>query len=123
MGVGNENWGCGGHFSPEDYCAEFRRYASFVRGFGKSLFVIACGPPSNDIEWTTRFFRKLRKDYWDFRNIHGFAAHYYCGTAGTATEYTVDQWYQLMRAGWNGAAGRSSSGRRWMPSTRSAASA
>ena len=40
------------------------------------------------MEWTTRFFRKLRKDYWDFRNIHGFAAHYYCGTAGTATEYT-----------------------------------
>jgi len=98
-GVGNENWGCGGHFSPEDYCAEFRRYASFVRGFGKSLFVIACGPPSNDIEWTTRFFRKLRKDYWDFRNIHGFAAHYYCGTAGTATEYSVDQWYQLIARG------------------------
>ena len=109
-GVGNENWGCGGHFSPEDYCAEFRRYASFVRGFGKSLFVIACGPPSNDIEWTTRFFRKLRKDYWDFRNIHGFAAHYYCGTAGTATEYTVDQWYQLIARVGDGAAGRPAAG-------------
>ena len=81
------------------HLATTRRYASFVRGFGKSLFVIACGPPSNDIEWTTRFFRKLRKDYWDFRNIHGFAAHYYCGTAGTATEYTVDQWYQLIARG------------------------
>ncbi len=93
-GVGNENWGCGGHFSPEDYCAEFRRYASYVRGY-----VIACGPSGNDIEWTVRFFRKLRKDYWDFRNIHGFAAHYYCGTAGTATEYTVDQWYELICKG------------------------
>jgi alpha-N-arabinofuranosidase len=98
-GVGNENWGCGGHFSPEDYCAEFRRYASFVRSFGKPLCVIACGPPSNDIEWTNRFFRKLRKDYWDFRNIHGFAAHYYCGSAGTATEYSIDQWYQLIARG------------------------
>ncbi len=98
-GVGNENWGCGGSFSPEDYCTEFRRYATYVRGFGKQLYVIACGSPGNDLEWTTRFFRKLRKDYWDFNNLHGYAAHYYCGTAGTATEYTVDQWYELIARG------------------------
>ena len=98
-GVGNENWGCGGHFSPEDYCAEYRRYASFMRGFGKRPYLIACGPSSNDVEWTNRFFRKLRKDYWDFENILGFAAHYYCGTAGTATQYSVDQWYQLIAKG------------------------
>jgi alpha-L-arabinofuranosidase len=98
-GVGNENWGCGGNFSPEDYCTEFRRYASFVRGFGKKLFVIACGPPSNDVEWTNRFFRKLYKDYWAFNNIDGFAAHYYCGTAGTATEYSEEEWYRLLEKG------------------------
>ncbi len=98
-GVGNENWGCGGNFSPEDYCTEFRRYASFIRGFGKKLTVIACGPANNDIEWTDRFFRKLNKDYWPFNNIDGFAAHYYCGTAGTATEYTEDEWYRLLEKG------------------------
>jgi alpha-L-arabinofuranosidase len=98
-GVGNENWGCGGSFSPEDYGTEFRRYATFVRGFGKQLYAIACGPSNNDVEWTIRFFRKLRADFWDFRNIHGYAAHYYCGTAGTATEYTVDQWYELIHKG------------------------
>lgn len=98
-GVGNENWGCGGNFSPEDYCTEFRRYASYLRGFGLQLFIIACGPSGNDVEWTNRFFHKLKQDYWDFHNIHGFAAHYYCGTAGTATEYTADQWYQLIAQG------------------------
>jgi len=98
-GVGNENWGCGGNFSPEDYCTEFRRYASFMRGFGKQLFLIACGPAGNDVEWTDRFFRKLNKDYWAFNNIHGFAAHYYCGTAGNATEYSENQWYQLLESG------------------------
>jgi alpha-N-arabinofuranosidase len=98
-GVGNENWGCGGSFSPEDYGTEFRRFATYVRGFGKQLYVIACGPSGNDVEWTVRFFRKLRHDYWNFRNIHGFAAHYYCGTAGTATDYTVDQWYELIAKG------------------------
>lgn len=97
--VGNENWGCGGNFSPEDYGTEFRRFASFLRGFGQNLFVIACGPSGNDVEWTNRFFRKLRKDYWDFQNIHGFAAHYYCGTAGTAIEYSTDQWYALLARG------------------------
>jgi alpha-N-arabinofuranosidase len=98
-GVGNENWGCGGNFSPEDYCTEFRRYASFIRGFGKKLTVIACGPANNDVEWTDRFFRKLNKDYWPFNNIDGFAAHYYCGTAGTATEYTEEEWYRLLEKG------------------------
>ncbi|HEX5944570.1 MAG TPA: alpha-L-arabinofuranosidase C-terminal domain-containing protein, partial [Anaerolineales bacterium] len=98
-GVGNENWGCGGNFSPEDYCTEFRRYASFIRGFGKKLFVIACGPANNDIAWTDRFFRKLYKDYWVFNNIDGFAAHYYCGTAGTATEYTEQEYYRLLEKG------------------------
>lgn len=98
-GVGNENWGCGGSFSPEDYCTEFRRYATFVRNYGRRLYAIACGPSGNDIEWTTRFFRKLYRDYRGFRNIHGYSAHYYCGTAGTATEYTVDQWYELIAKG------------------------
>ncbi|GAP06402.1 alpha-L-arabinofuranosidase [Anaerolinea thermolimosa] len=98
-GVGNENWGCGGNFSPEDYCTEFRRFASFIRGFGKKLNVIACGPANNDVEWTDRFFRKLHKDYWPFNNIDGFAAHYYCGTAGTATQYTEEEWYRLLEKG------------------------
>jgi alpha-N-arabinofuranosidase len=98
-GIGNENWGCGGNFSPEDYCTEFRRFGSFVRGFGKKLFAIACGPAGNDVEWTTRFFRKLYKDYWSYENIHGFAAHYYCGTSGTATQYTENDWYRLISQG------------------------
>jgi alpha-L-arabinofuranosidase len=98
-GIGNENWGCGGNFSPEDYCTEFRRFGSFVRGFGKKLYAIACGPAGNDVEWTNRFFRKLYKDYWGYENIHGYAAHYYCGTAGNATSYTEEEWYRLIYQG------------------------
>jgi alpha-N-arabinofuranosidase len=95
-GVGNENWGCGGNFSPEDYCTEYRRFASFLRGFGRKLNLVACGPSGNDVNWTNRFFQKLRKDYWDFENIHSFSAHYYCGTAGNATEYSENEWYRLL---------------------------
>lgn len=92
--VGNENWGCGGNFSPEDYCTEFRRFASFLPGFGRKLKLVACGPAGNDLTWTNRFFEKLRKDYWDFHNIHAFAAHFYCGLNTPATGFDAQEWYR-----------------------------
>jgi len=95
-GVGNEPWGCGGHFTPEDYATEYRRFATYLCGFGDTpLHLIAAGPDGNDLEWTRRFFEKLN-DYRPFKQIHSYAAHYYCGTAGTATEYTEAQWYELL---------------------------
>jgi alpha-N-arabinofuranosidase len=102
-GVGNEAWGCGGHFTPEDYATEYRRFATYLRGFGDTpLYLIACGPDGNDLQWTRRFFEKLRDDGGPGipvrhpSTIHGYAAHYYCGTTGTATQYTEDQWYELL---------------------------
>ena len=92
-GVGNENWGCGGNFDPEDYAVEYKRFSTFLFDFQDApLYLIACGPSSNNAQWTHKFFEKLGRR----RRIHGFAAHYYCGTAGTSTEYTVEQWYQLI---------------------------
>jgi alpha-N-arabinofuranosidase len=93
-GVGNENWGCGGNFCPEDYAAEYKRYATYLRDFsGTKPFLIACGPDGNNADWTRRFFSKLGK----FPHIQGYAAHYYCGTAGpSATEFDVNQWYELL---------------------------
>jgi len=93
-GVGNENWGCGGNFTPEDYATEYRRFSTFLFDFKDApLHLIACGPPGNDANWTHRFFEKLG----GHRRMYGYAAHYYCGTSGTATEYTIDQWYQLIQ--------------------------
>ncbi len=99
-GVGNESWGCGGHFSPEEYAAEYRRFATYLRDFGGAeLSLIACGPNGNDLDWTRRFFTALREG-WGRTRIHGYGAHYYTGNrdagAGTATDYTDDQWYQLL---------------------------
>jgi alpha-N-arabinofuranosidase len=96
-GVGNENWGCGGNFCPADYAVEYKRYTTFLKAFsGTHPFLIACGPdsgrPKFHADWTRAFFEKLGK----FPHLHGFAAHYYCGTAGTATKYSTDQWYELL---------------------------
>ena len=95
-GVGNENWNCGGAFCPEDYAAEYKRFATYLRDFGGTRpFLIGCGPDGNDLEWTRRFFAKLGTRGLGL--IHGYAAHYYCGTAGpSATEYDVNQWYELL---------------------------
>jgi alpha-N-arabinofuranosidase len=92
-GVGNENWGCGGHFRGDEYAAQYRRFATYLRDLGEtSLFLVACGSSGDDTQWTHRFFEAL--DGYD--RIHGFGAHYYCRTAGTATEYTTDEWYTLL---------------------------
>jgi len=96
-GVGNENWGCGGNFCPEDYAAEYKRFETYLRDFsGHKLFLAACGPNGNDAAWTRRFFEKLA----GFPRIHGFAAHYYTwnreGQFGTATEFTTEQYYGLL---------------------------
>jgi len=78
---------------PEDYAREYRRFSTYLRDFpAASLRLIGCGPNGNDPDWTRRFFAALG----GYRRIHGWGAHYYCGTAGTATEYTNDQWYELL---------------------------
>ena len=99
-GVGNENWGCGGNFTPDDYATEYRRYATYMRNWGDDpLYLIGCGPNENDLDWTRRFFTKLRRDHGRGPAIHGYAAHYYTwnhGEYGTATEFDTAQWYGLL---------------------------
>ena len=46
-GVGNESWGCGGNFTPEEYATEYRRYTAWVPSYGLSLRFIGAGPSSS----------------------------------------------------------------------------
>lgn len=102
-GIGNESWGCGGSMCPEDYASAYKRFSTFISTFCREptkmpLQLIACGPSGNDLDWTRRFFKKAHH-FGNDCQIHGFAAHYYAGTAGTATEYSQDQWYELLHRG------------------------
>ncbi len=82
---------------PKNTLAEYRRFSTFLRDFaGQHLYVIAAGPDGNNLDWTRRFFERLFKDSSQFPRIHGYSPHYYCGTAGTATEYSQAQWYELL---------------------------
>jgi alpha-N-arabinofuranosidase len=98
-GVGNEPWGCGGNFTPEEYATEFRRYTAWVPRYGVALQFIAAGPNGGDREWTTQFFRALAaRGAGALNRLFGWALHYYCGSTGdrNATEFSVNDWYELL---------------------------
>jgi alpha-N-arabinofuranosidase len=98
-GVGNEPWGCGGNFTPEEYATEFRRYTAWVPKFGVPVRFIAAGPNGGDREWTTRFFHALTARSANALNdVFGWALHYYTGSTGdrNAVQFTADDWYDLL---------------------------
>ena len=77
-GVGNESWGCGGDFTPQEYAVEFRRYSAWLPHYGQPLSLIASGPNSDDWNWTRGFFEEtIRKGPSQLGRIYGWALHHY----------------------------------------------
>ncbi len=88
-GIGNESWGCGGHLNPEEYCALYSRFATYVPEFGGiSPFLVAVGPESNDLSWTRRFFEAFRTTRKYHAPLHGFAMHHYFWGKSKPTDYS-----------------------------------
>jgi alpha-L-arabinofuranosidase len=111
-GVGNEAWGCGGEFSPEEYAGEFCRYVSAVPDFGMPLSFIAAGPDKDDWGWTHGFFEAIaRRGAGAFENVYGFSLHYYTWNLsrgrtsdfekgkGDALRFDEVDWYELLLQG------------------------
>ncbi len=95
LGIGNENWGCGGNMRPEYYADEYRRYQTYCRNFsGNELFKVACGPNSDDYHWTEVLMDNVKD--WHTKAI---SLHYYTvptgdwGHKGSATEFTDEEYY------------------------------
>lgn len=98
-GIGNESWGCGGDYLPEEYATEFRKYTAWLPTYGVKLNLIGAGPNGGDLNWTRRFFQKLtEKGMGQMNKLYGWALHYYSGSTGkqVANEYSVDEWYDLI---------------------------
>jgi alpha-N-arabinofuranosidase len=98
-GVGNEPWGCGGNFTPEEYATEFRRYTAWVPKYGVPLKYIAAGPNGGDLSWTRGFFRQLiSRGAGALNDVYGWALHYYSGTTGdrNSIQFSTDDWYELI---------------------------
>jgi alpha-N-arabinofuranosidase len=111
-GVGNESWGCGGNFTPQEYAVEFRRYTTWVPGYGQTLSFIASGPSDDGWDWTRGFLEEItRKGPGQLHSIYGLALHYYTWNLsrgrttdwnqgkGDALKFDAVDWYELMRQG------------------------
>ena len=98
LGIGNENWGCGGNMRPEYYVDEYRRYQSFCKNFsGNELFKIACGPNADDYHWTEVMMKNLNE--WQCKAI---SLHYYTvptgdwSKKGSAREFSNEEYYSTI---------------------------
>jgi alpha-N-arabinofuranosidase len=110
-GVGNESWGCGGNFDPEDYATEFKRYTTWVPDYGVKLRFVASGPNSDEQAWTRGFFNKLFRGQpsRDTHGVWGLSVHHYASnlsrgktddwvaSKGDALKFDPIDWYELCR--------------------------
>jgi alpha-N-arabinofuranosidase len=82
-GIGNESWGCGGNFTPEEYSVEYRRFTAAVPRYGVDLSFIASGSNGTDSNWTRGFFSRIaEKNRNLFNSIYGFGLHHYAWNLG-----------------------------------------
>jgi alpha-L-arabinofuranosidase len=107
-GVGNESWGCGGNFTPEDYASEFRRYSAWVPSYGINPLFIGSGPNGDNVEWTRRFFTKMAQGRMLGR-MWGWGLHHYAWNASggrtrewfagkrDAVKFDAEQYYEILR--------------------------
>jgi alpha-N-arabinofuranosidase len=112
-GVGNESWGCGGDFTPQEYAVEFRRYSSWLPSYGgERLSLVASGPSDDEWNWTHDFFEEiLKKGAGQIERIYGLALHHYAWNLsrgrtqdwvagkGDALQFEAIDWYELLRQG------------------------
>lgn len=105
-GIGNENWGCGGHMTPEQYAAELRRFSTYTRDFpGAPLLRVGCGANGDDFRWTDVVMRDGAKNTFGHLLMQGLSLHYYT-VPGTwtkkhpATPFDEAGWKSVMALGW-----------------------
>lgn len=99
-GIGNENWGGGGNMTPEFYTLEYRRFATMLGNLmvhrdGTKLGSLICGGANGeDYAWTDGLTSGLAGTHVP---VDGMSVHYYCGKAGQAIDFSVQDWYDLIQ--------------------------
>jgi alpha-L-arabinofuranosidase len=91
LGIGNENWDCGGNMTPEYYLSQLKIYTRFVRNFNpeqqdasRKMLRIAVGPGGNGrrwTEWTDTIMKAWQGRQWSW-DMEGLSLH----------NYTVVRW-------------------------------
>jgi alpha-N-arabinofuranosidase len=99
LGIGNENWGCGGRMTPEYYSDLYRRFSVYARDWEPNeLQRIAAGPGGTELEWLDVLAGRVR------RGIEGISMHYY--TIGSprwneklpSIGFEEDGWFKILHS-------------------------
>lgn len=86
LGIGNENWDCGGNMSPEYYLSQLRIYSRFVRNFNPAqqnagrMLKVAVGPGGGEprfAEWTETIMKSWKGRHWSWDHMDGLSLHNY----------------------------------------------
>ena len=98
IGIGNENWGCGGSMTKEYYSDVYRQFQQFI-GWGPQK--IACGPSSNDSDWTDTMMKKCHPGMMQGLSLH----HYTIPTnnwqhKGSSVDFDENEYYDTIAHTW-----------------------
>ncbi len=103
FGIGNENWGCGGFMSAEQYAAEYRRYAAYVKNYSvmgtmdwwkaPPVARIAGGADARRTEWTETIMKSVPSIL-----MSGLSVHCYVKPREmNGTDFTEHSWHETAR--------------------------
>lgn len=93
-GVGNENWGCGGHMTAEFYADQYRRYATYCRNYGSNrLYKIAGGPSSGDYHWMEIMMKNIPHRIMNGVSVHNYTVTHNWSDKGSATKFTEEEYF------------------------------
>lgn len=82
LGLGNENWGCGGAMSADHYVEEMKRYAHYARNLNPAqsgeaaMRRIAVGWDSDNSDYTEAVMKAWKEKVWSW-DIEGVSLHGY----------------------------------------------
>ena len=94
LGIGNENWGCGGNMRPEYYSDLYRRFSTFIRSKQK-IYKIGCGANSDDTQWTETVMKNAGK-FMDGISWHNYTFEDGWDKRGDSVVFDADGWYNNM---------------------------
>ncbi len=98
VGIGNENWGCGGEMNADYYSSLYKQFHCFVRGAEQQ---IACGPNSNDVNWTDGMMKNVGP--WQ---MQGLSLHHYTVPTnqwqhkGDSVKFSEEEYYNTLQHTW-----------------------
>lgn len=98
IGIGNENWGCGGSMTKEYYSDVYRQFQQFI-GWGPKK--IACGPNGNDSAWTDTMMQKCHPGM-----MQGLSLHQYTIPTnnwqhkGSSVDFDEKEYYETLAHTW-----------------------